>query len=184
MWRLSIALLAGCGAFAHYTAAYTFDGAAHYTLDGDSARFEPAAVRDAAAREFACSDVAVDQPYNRAYVATGCGRHAVFVVASAMASDPQRIPGHDGTYVVSEERAIDVTAPGSATDPLGTDLRKWRALIAAGARDLACPIDQVVPDLVPQYRAPEVPIAEGCGHRASYVAEQTSLRLIGLVTAR
>lgn len=184
MWQLAIALMAGCGMFSPYVAAYTFDGTEHYTTGDDSARFEQATVHDAAARELACLDIAVDQPYKRAYVASGCGRHAVFVMTSTMPGDPRKIPGHDGTYYVTAEHAIDVTQTGTATDPLGTDLRKWRALIAAGARDLECPIDQVVPDFVPQYRAPELPIAEGCGQRASYVAEQTSLRLVALVSAR
>jgi hypothetical protein len=133
-------------------------------------------VRDHAAREFACSkaEVVVAAPYGRAFVASGCRHRAVFVIGMVGGLDS------DGKYII-DMVPFDVTASTPSETNAPPSVVAWRSLMTRGAIDLACERDTITPDIVPQHRAPDVPIAEGCGHRATYVVDDHALRLIGLV---
>lgn len=67
------------------------------------------------------------------------------------------------------------TGPTGANgfDDLMVVVHDFVALNAQGATDLACPREQVVPLFIAQGpKAPSQPVAEGCGQRATYLAEQ------------
>jgi hypothetical protein len=134
-------------------------------------------VLDQASRDFACAvtQLAVAQPTDRAYVVTGCGHRGVFVIFFVAVLDVRNV----------YQRAVNVLAPvlpprtplGAVDDPGVQEFsswkwaQKWVQLAKQGAVDLACPAEQLTPDFIPQQRAPELPIVDGCGKRATYLSE-------------
>jgi hypothetical protein len=188
--------LASCGGASdlHFATSYWFDGTEHYSTAHEAdAQLAEALVRDQAARDLNCAKVnfALTQPYDRAWVVNGCGKRAVFVVTTVSLSDLATIPGHGGAYLIQYERAIDVTAehepapaPGQQGSAYTGEIRRWRTLVEESSKDLTCPVTEILPDMVPQGRAPMLPIAEGCGQRASYVVDGERLRLVSQVPIR
>jgi hypothetical protein len=160
-----------------------------YTYEQWQATGERDVVLDQASRDFACptSQLAVARPDGRAYVVTGCGHRGAFVTAGAGA------PNVVTTYM----RAVNVLAPvAPPPTPVGAVddaalqthsswyiAQRWVRLAAQAAVDLGCPADQLTPDFIPQGRAPDLPVVEGCGQRATYLSEQDprQFRLSSLV---
>jgi hypothetical protein len=103
---------------------------------------------------------------------------------------PETVEGADVLGYV--ERFVPVSQPVLDLGRYGADTLSGADVVAAasflvrineqGARDLRCPRDQVLPFLEHAgYRAPKIPVAEGCGKRATYLPDET-LRLSAIVT--
>jgi hypothetical protein len=155
-----------------------------FTPNEWSAHGHKEVVIDQASRDFACpvGEVAAQGPYDEGmYIATGCGRRGIYVFVLATQWDSE--PG-----IVREwSRALNVSTPTvPATEPPPTpvgaisatapsswsEAQRWIRLVQQGAHDLSCAPDQVTPDFVPQGRAPDLPVVEGCGKRATYLSER------------
>ena len=127
------------------------------------------------------------QPYKRAYVVTGCDRHAVLVLVSGSDGKLRDIPGGQSAWV-TYYRAFDL---GAVVDPppapidraaFTSELKEWVNLVRQAAKDLKCGATDILPDFVPQGDAPTIPIGEGCGKRATYVEDSPgSFRLLSIV---
>jgi hypothetical protein len=176
--RHALVVLTACGGGFSTAPTYYFDNAMHVATDDATAqRYEGEVVREAAASALACDKHAltIEQPYTRAYVVTGCRHRAVFVAIDRLEPSAWRV------------RAVDVSLatpqPGEVPpERYGVDVAaEWRAIVGRASADLGCDRDQITPDLVPQGRAREMPIGEGCGRRASYVTDEHALRLIAIV---
>ncbi len=153
-----------------------------------------AAIADQASRDLACpaSSVTVARPNaSFAWSVEACGHHAAYRPASRSV-DTRELRGHVGLCVhLDVERFVRLdddpvpslgrldaewSVPGGAAgehesrfiDGAG-ELRRWTWLVAAAARDLSCPRDEVVPGFVSVYRSSPIPVAEGCGQRATYL---------------
>jgi hypothetical protein len=159
-------------------------------------------VRDQASRDFGCPPATVVvHATDQVYLASGCARRAPYVTISlgVLGNDPVRVPGRDDLVWPTWIRAVNVVAP---TDPppapsgaklVGREYQRavgrWNALVVQGAKDLECPVDQITPDYVPQGKSPDLPLAEGCGKRATYVGEYADetpkpLRLSSIVPVK
>lgn len=178
MRQLALVLVAACGGGFSTATEYQFDHASHVAADDATAkRYELEVVREAAASTLACDKPAltITQPNERAYVVTGCGHRGVFVAIDAL---------EDWTWRM---RAVDVSLAIAVPDERpparnSTDVAAvWRAIVTQASIDLHCDRDQITPDLVPQGRARAIPIAEGCGHRASYITDDHTLVLTAIV---
>jgi hypothetical protein len=177
--------LAGCAEVKDVTGGW-WNGSDHYFVSArrsdEWSGHERNVVSDAAKRSLACPAVDVEQPYGNAWVATGCGRRTTLLVVLFGPNRAMKIPGFDDEVWPSWARAIDLVKP-QLPEPLPYErnlsetpflqAQRWIDLVAAGARDLQCPADQVTPDIVPQGKAPALPIVEGCGKRATYVSEDS-----------
>jgi hypothetical protein len=188
-----------------YVTAGWWGGADHYfdsTPDHDEwDGHEIDVVRDQAARDFNCSPAAVDvHDSGDVYIAVGCDHRAPFVLVSfgTLGDGPVRVPGRDEPAWPTWIRAVNVITPADpAPAPSGARIvgrawyravGRWNALMVQAAKDLECPIDRITPDYVAQGKSPDLPIAEGCGKRATYVGEMHAddgpkpLRLSSIVT--
>ena len=170
--------VAACGGGFSTATQYYFDNATHIAPDDATAQlYEREVVREAAASALACRKQAlsIEQPHTRAYVVVGCARRAVFVAIDRLEPSAWRV------------RAVDVSLatpqPGELPpERWGIDVAaEWREIVGRASVDLHCDRDQITPDLVPQGRAREIPIAEGCGHRASYISDDHTLVLTAIV---
>jgi hypothetical protein len=166
--ELLLVAVVACGG-----AEYDFDNVHHAAADAATAKlYEREVVREAAASALACGKQAlsIEQPYDRAYVVTGCGHRAAFVAITDLGDWRWRVHAVD----VSLANAV----PGEVAP---ATIAGWRAIVSRASVDLGCDRDQITPDFVPQGRAHAMPIGEGCGRRASYVADDHVLRLIAIV---
>lgn len=152
-------------------------------------------LRDQAARDLACaaSSLLITHPYERAYVVSGCGRQAPFLLVRVGSEGRVWLPDRNHPVYVSWVRAVNLASEGSmvplprvASSLLLPNPRPWITLVAQGAKDLECPLSQVTPDFVPQGKAPDLPVAEGCGKRATYLSEPhpDTFRLSSIVPIR
>ena len=198
----ALAALAACGSYVpagSLTGGY-WHGADHYFAsaygDDEWRGHEEDVVRDQAARDLACptASLQLERPYERAWVAQGCGRRATFLLVTVRIAAPTRRLSPERAVWPIWVRAIDLASPApppplpegleATSDPL-LDAEPWTALVAQGSKDLECPRDQITPDFVPQGRAPSLPIAEGCAKRATYVSgDGKLLRLSAVVPIR
>ncbi|MGZ3419723.1 MAG: hypothetical protein ACXVEF_13060 [Polyangiales bacterium] len=182
------------------TAGWWGGGDHYYSADYQDNQWqghEVDVVRDQAARDFGCAvdSVVADRPHQRVWVAAGCGHHAPYLLVVLAGSGQVVPPGRAESAYVTWIRAINLASPSSpaplpstihsSSDPMH-DAKPWIDLVAQGAKDLECPADQITPDYVPQGKAPALPLAEGCGKRATYVSESDpkALRLSSVVTIK
>ncbi len=105
----------------------------------------------------------------------GSSEHSI--AASSLAIDPSGL--------LERRDATIAPPPAKSVASTWNQQQVWTRLVMQGARDLRCPPDQVTPDFVPQGRwAPSLPIVEGCGKRATYLAERADVfRLSAIVDA-
>ncbi len=189
----SLTGVSGCGGFFSdwVTAGYVGGSERYYTYETWSAGGEREVVGDEASRELACAagELTIAQPYSRAYLVTGCGKRGVFVTASLSDQEPRKIPGSEDDAIVTYWRAVNVLAPVAPPPaPVShgdymTSVKTWVRLVQQGAKDLDCDPKELLPDIVPQGRAPSLPLVEGCGNRATYIGEVDTnpLRLVSIV---
>ena len=157
-----------------------------------------------AARDLSCdAGIAVrDGPLGSAVATEGCGRRVVY--ARVVCSDSHQYPKAPygvwpgtlaevamyGAFTFTE-RLVPISQPAGPAWTYGSEHFSGAEVIEAAsslarinaqaAHDLGCPRDQVVPGLVHGgRRAPDTPIAEGCGQRATYLATKV-LRLSAIV---
>ncbi|MGZ3421790.1 MAG: hypothetical protein ACXWUG_08045 [Polyangiales bacterium] len=126
------------------------------------------------------------------WIAEGCGHRAPYLLVGLRSSGSVVPPGRSESAYVTWIRAINLASPSApepvpsgiqtSSDPM-TDAKPWIDLVTQGALDLDCPAPQITPDYIPQGRAPAIPVAEGCGKRATYLSESDPkvLRLSSLV---
>ena len=178
MRELVLVTVAACGGGFSTATQYYFDNATHIAPDDATAQlYEREVVREAAANALACGKqaLAIAQPHTRAYVVVGCGHRAVFVAIDRLEPSAWRV------------RAVDVSLATPQPDEVpperyGVDVAaEWRMIVTRASVDLHCDRDQITPDLVPQGRARAIPIAEGCGRRASYISDDHTLVLTAVV---
>jgi hypothetical protein len=84
---------------------------------------------------------------------------------------PEEDHSPEGT-TSSEPWTYEVPAMGGAQGDvrkLAPYIDRWIDLVRTGARDLHCPTNRVVVDIRSVGPRQKVPVAEGCGHRATYI---------------
>jgi hypothetical protein len=156
---------------------YEVEGSSQLMPKSAAYAAELAAVHDRAAREMSCADVAIDrgdfpegsgdEGGRNVFRARGCGKQRLYVRYVR----PQFRPPAPLFYRVD---FIDLARFDPATVPADQQLRQLRALLALSvqaARDLQCSQDEIVPQLRNLGHDVFVPLAVGCGHRATYVAQ-------------
>lgn len=79
--------------------------------------------------------------------------------------DPKVVPDAQSTFEVPERERL----PAHTLTEARSKVADWIELSKAGARDLKCPREQVFVEIRPTGRGSKVPMAEGCGQRATYV---------------
>jgi hypothetical protein len=191
-----VAIATGC---TFQTTGYRWvDGKDRVVTAADSSREARLVVIDQAARDLSCpnAQLTATDSARLAYVVEGCGRRGVFVLVYVRA--------WGAGYEQAWWRALDISdphePPPTPRGPVSTDwpidsqvsstwndAQRWIVLARQGAIDLACGRTAVTPDFVPQGpRTLDVPIVEGCGKRATYVAERGSdvIRLSSVVAIK
>jgi hypothetical protein len=167
-----------------------------FTPEEWSARGLDEAVIDQASRDFACpvGQIEAQRPNERMHIVTGCGHRGiyVFVVATQWDSPANTVREWGRALNVSTPKEPPTEPPptpagaiSASTRSSWSEAQRWIRLVQKGAHDLSCAPDQVTPDFIPQGRAPELPVVEGCGKRATYLSERDAqvLRLSAIVSA-
>jgi hypothetical protein len=79
--------------------------------------------------------------------------------------DPKVVAENQLTFEVPERERL----PARTLAEARSKVADWMELSKAGARDLKCPREQVFVEIRPTGRSGKVPMAEGCGQRATYL---------------
>ena len=120
--------------------------------------------------------------HSEPYLAEGCGRRGVYVIASVVSKPNEEALGRFVAIDVS--RPLEFSAETRLYPLEMSKVQGWRRLVVEGARDLACPEEAILPDTIlagtkhgsgwkkPDWWGPSggplIRIAEGCGKRAIY----------------
>jgi hypothetical protein len=194
----------------HVGASMRFGGADHVLWEGEENREEIVneALAEQASVDLACPRERITVAPPRGGFARhvdGCGRMVVYteVTRFGITREPLdgRVPCTNLTTYrflrldVEPQAALakldaDYTGPQEPTifaraRPLYSDaaqaVTEWTSLVAQGARDLECPRDRIDPGHWPGRTL--VPVAEGCGKRATYLPGRASELTIQSIVA-
>jgi hypothetical protein len=155
---------------------YEIEGAPALVPESAAYTSEITAIRNRALADLNCADITIDQ--SNVSDGRANGDHGGPNVFRAHGCGSQRLYLREARYSYQAEvgayrvTIIDLTRTHPAALPKSDELlfvRSAIALNAQAATDLQCPRDQVVPQLRNLGRGAYVPVAVGCGRRATYV---------------
>ena len=153
------------------------------------------AVRAQAALDLRCATGIVVRSVSNAVRAEGCGQVITYLAVSVW-GDSYRVPGYAGEKVrVTLRRFVPVSREGAdaafaalerdaaalALEHRPVDRQRiapWVELSQVAARELACPRDSVIVDIINYSRAPSTYLAEGCGSRGLFVKNSAGALVI------
>jgi hypothetical protein len=153
---------------------------------------ELAQARLLAARDLACApdmlSVYTSAIDGDLIVAEGCERRAAYFYFTAGYDSSRNLPGYEGYDVWTNIHLLTRLTPERATAalagvnafiasthtkpnmPSADDLiHLYVDLLQSAARDLDCSVEEIVPFFVPMSPSKRIPVAEGCGARATYL---------------
>jgi hypothetical protein len=121
------------------------------------------------------------------YGVEACGSHAVYLRVTAAREDGSVTAVHHVLLSGSGDASARITTMawprelGVAT-PSAEAADNWQELLRQGSRDLGCPRGQTLPSFFRPTRGVDIPLAEGCGMRATYLPGRSApFRLSAIV---
>jgi hypothetical protein len=123
-------------------------------------------------------------------VVEGCGRRTAYLLVMDE-GEARRVPAHAGAVEAATFTLVRLSGDSSAARDGATRflqaidlpdpryhaldrIDRYFALMDQGARDLTCRRQEVIPTFQGGPRALRIPVAEGCGQRATYLPDDGS----------